>query len=76
MVLNVERGHLSVRNLLAGRIVARIEDRLHDQASRGLRATNESDHCVPSPQRHAAQLQLIWLNSRCSIGFHFEQPVG
>src|SRR4029453_16276474 len=56
MVLNMERGHLSVRNLLAGRIVARIEDRLHDQASGGLRATNECDHCVPSPQRHAGPI--------------------
>ena len=53
MVLDVECGHFGVGYLLASRIIARIEDRVHGQASRGLRASNESQHGVPGSQRHA-----------------------
>jgi hypothetical protein len=53
MVLDIECCHIGIGNRLASRIIARIEDRLHDQASRGLRAANESQHGVPGSQRHA-----------------------
>jgi hypothetical protein len=48
MVLDVERCHVGVGDSLASRIIAWIEDRLHNQARRGVRAANESQDGVPS----------------------------
>jgi hypothetical protein len=53
MVFDVECRHLGIRNLLPCWIVAGVEDRLHDQTSRSLGASNESEHRVPGPQRYA-----------------------
>jgi hypothetical protein len=76
MVLDVECGHVGIGNLLARGILVGVEDRLHDQASRGLGAAMKARTVSQLRSGTPAQLQLIWLNNRCSIGFHFEQPVG
>ena len=53
MVLEVERGHLRVGDLLTGWILARLKNSSHRQATPGRGATNETQNSVPGPERDA-----------------------
>ena len=49
-MFDVERGHLCIGDLPAGRIIAGLEDGLHHETSRGRSAADEGQHCVPGSE--------------------------
>ena len=56
MVLEVERGHLRVGNLLTRRILTRLKNSSHREATPGFGAANETQNGVPGPERDARAL--------------------
>jgi len=53
MVLEVERGHLRVGNLLTGWVLSRLKHGCHREAATGLGASNETQNGVPGAERDA-----------------------
>ena len=68
--------HLVVRDPLSGFIGAALQPGRNGESSAGFSAANAALASSKLRNGLPAQFMLIKLNSRCSIGFHFEQQGG
>jgi hypothetical protein len=64
------------RYFLSSRVKAFVQEGFDTQSGHRARSPDVPQHNFQSPQGLSSQFLLMKLNSQCSIGFHFEHPVG